>query len=68
MSTKSRLLIKASTWQFAGLVSMTAIGFLFTGSVTAGGGIALVGSVTGFVSYFIHEMLWDKITWGQQSR
>lgn len=37
------------------------IGFLFTGSITASGGIAIVGSITGFIAYFAHELAWAKV-------
>ena len=65
MDTTKRLLTKSVTWQVAGFISMTFIGFLFTNSFAAGGGIALVGSIVGFLSYFVHEMLWSKIQWGR---
>jgi len=65
MDSKTRILIKAITWQVMGLFSMMLIGFLFTGSLTASGGIAVVGAVTGFVCYFVHEIAWSKISWGR---
>lgn len=65
MESKLRMIIKAVTWQVAGLVSMTVIGYLFTGSIAASGGIALAGAATGFVSYVIHEMAWSKVSWGR---
>ncbi len=65
MDSRPRLFAKAATWQCAGLVSMSVIGFLFTGSIAAGGGIAVAGAMTGFVTYVVHEMLWAKIPWGR---
>ena len=65
MDSTIRLFTKAVTWQVAGFFSMTLIGFLFTGSFAAGGGIAFVGAVAGFVSYFVHEMAWSRISWGR---
>ncbi|WP_223424558.1 DUF2061 domain-containing protein [Tateyamaria pelophila] len=65
MDTTLRLITKALTWQVAGLITMTAIGFVFTGSIAAGGGIALSGAIAGFVSYFLHEVAWSKIAWGR---
>jgi uncharacterized membrane protein len=65
MDSKTRILIKAITWQVTGLFSMMLIGFLFTGSLTASGGIAVVSAVTGFVFYFVHEIAWSKICWGR---
>ena len=65
MDSTIRLLTKAVTWQVAGFFTMMLIGFLFTGSVVASGGIALAGSLAGFVSYFLHEMAWARVTWGR---
>jgi uncharacterized membrane protein len=64
MDSKIRLLTKAVTWQVAGFFTMMLISFLFTGSVTASGAIAIAGSIAGFVSYFAHELAWSKIAWG----
>lgn len=65
MDSTFRLFTKAVTWQVAGFLTMTLIGFLFTGSVAAGSGIAFVGSVAGFVSYFVHEVVWSRVAWGR---
>ncbi|WP_407496113.1 DUF2061 domain-containing protein [Pseudooceanicola sp. MF1-13] len=64
MESKIRLLLKSATWQAAGIVTMTVIGYVFTGSVAAGSGIAVAGAVTGFVAYFVHELAWSKVSWG----
>jgi uncharacterized membrane protein len=66
MDSSARIFTKAITWQISGFISMMVIGFLFTGSISASGGIALVGCASGFVAYFIHEIIWAKITWGQR--
>ena len=65
MDTTTRLIIKSATWQIAGLLTMTIIGFLFTGSFAASSGIAIVGSIAGFISYFLHEIVWSKVKWGR---
>ena len=65
MNSKSRLLVKALTWQFSGLITMTVIGYLISGSFNVGGSIAFLGSITGFFAYLAHESLWAKIRWGQ---
>ena len=68
MDSKIRLLTKSVTWQVAGLFSMTLIGFLFTGSMAASGGIAIAGSIAGFFAYFAHEFAWSKVRWGISKR
>lgn len=65
MDSSIRIAAKALTWQISGLVSMMLIGYLFTGSFTASGGIALFGAAAGFVSYFLHEKVWSRVTWGK---
>lgn len=66
VETKTRLFTKSITWQVSGLFMMTVIGYLFTGSVGASGGIALVSAVVGFFCYFLHEIMWSKVDWGRR--
>ncbi|OUS13646.1 hypothetical protein A9Q97_04680 [Rhodospirillales bacterium 47_12_T64] len=66
MDTTIRLIAKSATWQVMGLFSMTLVGYLFTGSLSASSGIAVAGSLTGFLGYFAHEKFWSNITWGQK--
>lgn len=68
MDSKIRIMAKAATWQGVGLIVMSVISYGFTGSFTTGGGIALAGAATGFVSYFLHEICWSRILWGRDQR
>ena len=68
MDSKSRLLVKAMTWQFSGLITMTVIGYLISGSFNVGGSIAFLGSIIGFFVYLAHESLWTKIRWGKTDK
>ncbi len=65
MDTTTRLVIKSITWQVMGLVVMMLIGYLFTNSISASSGIAVASAFVGFLSYFMHEILWSKIGWGR---
>lgn len=65
MDTTTRLITKSITWQGMGLIVMTLVGYFFTSSIAASGGIALASALLGFLSYFMHEMLWSKIAWGR---
>lgn len=64
METNARMVAKATCWQTSGLVVMTVIGYLFTGSVSQGGSLAFVTTAIGLVAYFIHEKIWSRISWG----
>ena len=65
MDSTIRLVIKSITWQVMGLCTMTIIGYVYTGSFSAGGGIAILAALTGFIGFFIHETVWSKIEWGR---
>jgi len=54
------LLVKAICWQLLGLISMSVVGYAFTGSVTVGGVMALVNGVVGFVLYIVFERVWER--------
>ena len=65
MDTKTRTIAKAISWQILGLFSMTLVGYIFTRSFTASGGIALASALTSFVFYCIHERAWSRVDWGR---
>ena len=65
METKLRTAVKAALWALIGLLVMTAVGFLATGSVTTGGAMALVNALIGLVSYALYERVWAHIRWGR---
>ncbi len=67
MDSTIRLITKSVTWQVAGFFTMMLIGFVFTNSFAASGGIALAGSIAGFLSYFLHEMAWARVNWGRNT-
>jgi uncharacterized membrane protein len=65
--TPLRTIVKTLSWQGLGLLSMPAIGYAITGSVSAGGSIAAVSCAVGAVCYVIHERAWDRVTWGRKT-
>ena len=65
METTARTIVKSVSWQLMGLITMSLIGYAFTRSFSAGGGIAVAGAVTGLVTFVIHEKIWDRVCWGR---
>ncbi|QIE41565.1 DUF2061 domain-containing protein [Meridianimarinicoccus aquatilis] len=68
METPKRTFLKALTWQVLGLAMMTLIGLAVTGSVQAGGSIALISALTSLGFYILHERIWARISWGRSVR
>lgn len=65
METTLRTLAKTATWQISGLIAMAAITYAVTGSLAEGGTVAVICTITGTVSYVIHERLWSRVRWGR---
>lgn len=65
METPKRTLAKAVSWQLLGLISMAVIGWFFTGSLAVAGSMAVVTAICGSVCYFLHERVWNRISWGR---
>ncbi|MGZ8364219.1 MAG: DUF2061 domain-containing protein [Caulobacteraceae bacterium] len=63
-----RSVIKAFSWRFVGSLDTFLLSWLITGkahyAVTIAGGEAL----TKIVLYYIHERVWNRITWGRKDK
>ncbi|MCB1480284.1 MAG: DUF2061 domain-containing protein [Rhodobiaceae bacterium] len=65
LETTARTIVKSVSWQLMGLITMSVIGYAFTRSFSAGGGIAIAGAATGLVTFVIHEKIWGQVRWGR---
>lgn len=65
METRRRSLVKAVLWNLLGLVSMSVVGYLATGSLGAGGAMAAINTAIGFTLYVVYERFWAGISWGR---
>jgi uncharacterized membrane protein len=64
METRGRTLVKALLWQVLGLVVMSVVGVLMTGSLALGGTIAALNAGLGLTTYIVYERVWAHIHWG----
>ena len=65
METRRRSVVKALIWNVMGLVMMTLVGLIATGSVAVGGVVALVNTAIGLTLYIVYERVWAGISWGR---
>jgi len=61
-----RSIVKTITYRAVGITVITAAGFVLSGSWKVGIGVGLVDMCLGFVSYFVHERVWNLIHWGRR--
>lgn len=65
METKQRTIVKALVWALIGVISMSVVGFVVTGSWGASGSMAFINTVVGLTSYVIYERIWSGVRWGR---
>lgn len=65
MDTQKRSIVKAVIWNVIGIVSMSVVGVLATGSAALGGKMALINTGLGFCMYLIYERVWSRVRWGR---
>jgi uncharacterized membrane protein len=66
IDSASRSLVKTITWRITGSSAVFAISWAFTGSVGTAGTIALAQLIISTTLYFIHERIWNHISWGRK--
>lgn len=63
--TNSRSLVKTISWRLTGSGATFTIAYLVGGNMAVAGTIATVQIIINTILYFIHERLWDMLTWGK---
>ena len=65
MESSRRSLVKALCWNILGLVIMSLVGLVMTGSLAVGGAMAVINTVIGFTMYLFYERIWARVSWGR---
>ncbi|NPA89955.1 MAG: DUF2061 domain-containing protein [Chloroflexi bacterium] len=66
MDTKARSLTKAISWRVVAFLVLGAISYAFTGNWQETAFITVVYNVVQIFIYFLHERVWDLLTWGRR--
>lgn len=65
MERPRRTAIKAIIWNINGLAVMSVVGYAMTGSLGAGGMMAVINTAIGLSLYVLYERIWSRISWGR---
>ena len=65
MDSTFRIMVKGVSWQALGILSMTLLSYLHTGSFVSALSIASSAAVSSFVFFFAHEKIWNRVRWGR---
>lgn len=60
-----RSVIKAASWRVIATSTTMILVFIFTGEVLISIGVGFVEVISKIVFYYVHERIWDKISWGK---
>ncbi len=60
-----RSLVKAATWRATGTIDTFILSFLFTKSIKLASSIAFTEVVTKIALFYVHERVWNRISWGR---
>lgn len=65
MESRKRSLVKAVIWNLIGLLMMSLVGLIATGSAAVGGVMAVINTAIGFTLYLVYERVWSNVRWGR---
>jgi len=64
--THARSIAKTVVWRVLATLGTWGVIYFFTGKPIESLGMTLVAAVVGMVAYYIHERIWDTISWGKR--
>jgi uncharacterized membrane protein len=63
MDSKLRTFVKTLSWRLTGTGATFLISLLISNNISVAGTIATIQLVANTVLYYIHERVWNKISW-----
>ncbi len=63
--THTRTIAKAISWRALATLTTMTIVFLFTKRVMLSLGVGLAEIIAKITFYYVHERVWDKVSWGK---
>ena len=63
--TNKRSIVKTVSWRLTGSTATFIISYAILGSISVSGTIALIQLTFNTILYYVHERIWNKISWGQ---
>jgi uncharacterized membrane protein len=66
--TTTRSLAKTVSWRITGSLATFLISYLILGNFLVAGSIAVIQITVNTILYFIHERVWNKISWGKKGK
>jgi len=65
MDQPKRSVVKTISWRVTGSSATFLIAYLLIGNFAIAGVIGITQIITNTILYYVHERIWNKISWGQ---
>jgi len=65
--SSTRSLAKAVSWRVTGTIDTFIISWIITGEPLIASGIAFTEIMTKILLFWLHERVWNKISWGKDT-
>jgi uncharacterized membrane protein len=62
----TRSIAKTISWRITGSGATFLISYVVSGNLSVAGTIAIIQLTANTILYFIHERIWNKISWGKK--
>jgi uncharacterized membrane protein len=62
----TRSIAKTISWRITGSGATFLISYVVSGNLSVAGTIAVIQLTANTILYFIHERIWNKISWGKK--
>ena len=62
-----RSLVKTISWRLTGTGATFLISWLIANNLSVAGTIAIIQFVSNTILYYLHERLWNKISWDKDA-
>lgn len=63
--SNARSLVKTISWRITGSSATFLISYAVLGNIAISGTIAIIQLTFNTLLYFVHERIWNKISWGK---
>lgn len=63
--TTHRSLVKTVSWRITGSGATFAISYIISGNLAIASSIAITQIIANTILYFIHERVWNRVSWGK---
>jgi len=64
MDTRKRSIAKTFTFRIIATITTMVLVLIFTGSLALAGAIGALDMISKLIIYYLHERVWDKVSWG----